>query len=162
MQHADVVTIFLLRRPAGAPEEILILRRSQRVGTYRGRWAGVTGFVEAPPDEQAYTELREETRLERGDVTLLRRGEPFTFTDAALDREWTVHPYLFLVADPAKIQTDWENVETQWISPADLGQYETVPMLDESLRRVYPPASPDQQPAASQEEQTPSSGSPGI
>lgn len=162
MQHADVVTIFLLRRPPDTPEEILILRRSQQVGTYRGRWAGVTGFVEAPPDEQAYTELREETRLERGDVTLLRRGEPFTFTDAALDREWTVHPYLFLVADPAKIQTDWENVETKWIHPADLDQYETVPRLDESLRRVYPPAADDQPQAASQQEHAPSSGSPGI
>lgn len=152
MQHADVVTIFLLRRPPNAPEEILILRRSQQVGTYRGHWAGVTGFVEAPPDEQAYTELREETSLGRGDVTLLRRGEPFTFTDAALDREWTVHPYLFLVANPAKIQTDWENVETKWISPADLDQYETVPRLDESLRRVYSPA-------ATQEEDTTASDS---
>lgn len=152
MQHADVVTIFLLHRPSDAPEEILLLRRSQRVGTYRGRWAGVTGFVEAPPDEQAYTELREETSLERNDVTLLRRGEPFTFTDAALDREWTVHPYLFLVADPTKIQTDWENVETKWISPADLDQYETVPRLDESLRRVYSPA-------ATQEEDTTASDS---
>ena len=156
MQHADVVTIFLLRRPPNVPEEILLLRRSQRVGTYRGHWAGVTGFVEAPPDEQAYTELHEETGLERSDVMLLRRGEPFTFTDAALDREWTVHPYLFLVADPTKIQTDWENVETKWISPADLDQYETVPRLDESLRRVYPLAS------SSQEQDAPSSGSPGI
>ena len=162
MQHADVVTIFLLRRLPNAPEEILILRRSQRVGTYRGRWAGVTGFVEAPPDEQAYTELREETGLERSDVTLLRRGEPFTFTDDALDREWTVHPYLFLVADPAKIQTDWENVETKWIHPADLDQYETVPMLDESLRRVYPPVSSDQPQGAAQQEDAPSSRAPGI
>lgn len=162
MQHADVVTIFLLRRLPNAPEEILLLRRSQRVGTYRGRWAGVTGFVEAPPDEQAYTELREETSLERNDVTLLRRGEPFTFTDAALDREWTVHPYLFLVANPAKIQTDWENVETKWISPADLDQYETVPRLDESLRRVYPLASSAHSQEASQEQDAPSSGSPGM
>ena len=162
MQHADVVTIFLLRRQPNAPEEILILRRSQRVGTYRGHWAGVTGFVEAPPDEQAYTELREETSLERGDLTLLRRGEPFTFTDTALDREWTVHPYLFLVADSAKIQTDWENVETKWIHPTDLDQYETVPRLDESLRRVYPLASSAHSQEASQEQDTPSSGSPGM
>jgi len=139
MQHADIVTCFLLRRLPSAPEELLILRRSQRVGTYRGRWAGVSGFVEAPPDEQAYTELREEAGLERTDVTLLRRGKPFTFSDADLDREWTVHPYLFLLSDTARIQTDWENVEMRWITPADLAQYETVPMLDEALRRVYPP-----------------------
>lgn len=139
MQHADVVTCFLLRRPPGAPEELLILRRSQRVGTYRGRWAGVSGFVEAPPDEQAYVELREEAHLERADVRLLRRGEPLTFTDADLDREWTVHPYLFLITDPAKIQTDWEATEARWIAPEELGQYETVPMLKEAFQCVYPP-----------------------
>ncbi len=139
MQHADVVTSFLLRRPPGAPEELLILRRSQRVGTYRGRWAGVSGFVEAPPDEQAYIELREEVHLEPEHVILLRKGEPLTFTDAQLDREWTVHPYLFLVTDPARIQTDWEATETRWIAPHELEYYETVPMLKEAFQRVYPP-----------------------
>jgi 8-oxo-dGTP diphosphatase len=138
MQHADVVTSFLLRRPPGAPEELLILRRSQRVGTYRGRWAGVSGFVEAPPDEQAYIELREEVHLEPEDVTLLRKGEPLTFTDAQLDREWTVHPYLFLVTDPTRIQTDWEATEARWIAPQELERYETVPMLKEAFQRVYP------------------------
>jgi len=150
MQHADVVTSFLLRRPPGAPEELLILRRSQRVGTYHGRWAGVSGFVEAPPDEQAYVELHEEVHLERGDVQLLRRGEPLTFVDAELVREWTVHPYLFLVVDPTRIQTDWEHTETCWIAPQELGQYETVPMLQEAFQRVYPPETPAQESAATQ------------
>ncbi len=148
MQHADVVTCFLLRRQPGVPDEILILRRGQRVGTYRGRWAGVSGFVEAAPIEQAYTELREETGLERSDVTLLRQGEPFTFLDPSIDREWTVHPYLFLVADPAKIQIDWENVEMRWIAPHDLDQYETVPRLSEAFHRVYPPDPPGEAPAS--------------
>jgi 8-oxo-dGTP diphosphatase len=149
MQHVDVVTSFLLRRSSDGRDEILILRRSQRVGTYHGRWAGVSGFVEAPPDEQAYTELREEAHLDRADVTLLRRGEPLTFVDAVLDREWTVHPYLFLVADPTKIQTDWEATEARWIDPQDLAQYETVPMLKDAFQRVYSPDVPGgQQPAA--------------
>ncbi len=150
MQHADVVTSFLLRRLPGAPEELLILRRSQRVGTYHGRWAGVSGFVEAPPDEQAYVELHEEVHLEPTDVQLLRRGEPLTFVDAELDREWTVHPYLFLVHNPAKIQTDWEATEARWIAPEELDQYETVPMLKEAFQRVYPPETPAQEPASAQ------------
>ncbi|HEY7350053.1 MAG TPA: NUDIX domain-containing protein [Ktedonobacterales bacterium] len=150
MQHADVVTCFLLRRCPDGREEILLLRRSQRVGTYHGRWAGVSGFVEAPPDEQAYIELSEEAHLEREDVTLLCRGEPLTFVDADIGREWTVHPYLFLVADAASIQTDWEHTEMRWIAPKDLGQYETVPMLKEAFQRVYPPETPHEQPASTE------------
>jgi hypothetical protein len=142
MQHADVVTCFLLRRSPDGRDELLLLRRSQSVGTYHGRWAGVSGFADVPPDEQVYVELSEEAHLERGDVTLLRRGEPLTFVDADINREWTVHPYLFLVADPAKIQTDWEHTESRWIAPEDLGQYETVPMLKEAFERVYPPDAP--------------------
>jgi len=45
MQEAKVVTCFLLRR-AAAGDEVLLLRRSQKVGTYRGRWAGVSGYLE--------------------------------------------------------------------------------------------------------------------
>ena len=146
MEHADVVTCFLLRRQPGNADEVLLLRRSQRVGTYRGRWAGVSGFVEAPPDEQAYVELWEEAHLARSDVTLLRRGEALTFVDADLNRQWTVHPYLFLVSDPTKIQTDWENAEASWVQPEELGQYETVPMLREALERVYPPTAASGQP----------------
>ncbi|MBI4307641.1 MAG: hypothetical protein HY684_02425, partial [Chloroflexi bacterium] len=45
LQRVSVVTCFLLRRlpgPEGALwDEVLVLRRSQRVGTYRGRWAGI-------------------------------------------------------------------------------------------------------------------------
>lgn len=150
MQHADVVTCFVLRHAAAGRDELLLVRRSQRVGTYHGRWAGVSGFADAPPDEQAYVELSEEASLEREDVTLLRKGAPLTFVDAQIDREWTVHPYLFLVADPAKIQTDWEATESRWIAPQDLGQYETVPMLKEAFQRVYPPDAPPGPPSAAQ------------
>lgn len=149
MQHADVVTSFLLRHSPAGGDEILLLRRSDRVGTYHGRWAGVSGFVEAPPDEQAYVEIAEETHLGYDDVTLLRKGDPLTFVDAALDREWTVHPYLFRVDDPAKIQTDWEATESRWIAPQDLSRYETVPMLKEAFQRVYPPDAPDEPPSGS-------------
>src|SRR5215469_12695060 len=141
MEHADVVTCFLLRRQPGSiahqpgADEILLTRRSQRVGTYRGRWAGVSGFVEAPPEEQAYTEIQEETHLSRQEVQLLRRGEPVTFVDSNLQREWTVHPFLFLVPDSSKIQMDWESIESRWVTPDALVQYETVPMLREALAR---------------------------
>jgi len=138
MQQANVVTCFLLRR-SGGEDEILLLRRSQQVGTYRGRWAGVSGYVEgAAPLAQAYAEISEETGLAREDVQLLRTGEPLAVVDAEAERRWIVHPFLFEVREPARIRTDWEHIETRWIQPKGIFQYETVPQLAEALMRVYP------------------------
>jgi 8-oxo-dGTP diphosphatase len=137
MRQAKVVTCFLLRR--SGDDEILLLRRSQQVSTYRGRWAGVSGYVEeADPLSQAYTEIEEETGLTREDVQLLRTGEPLEVVDAEADRRWIVHPFLFEVREPARVRTDWEHVETRWIRPREIFHYETVPQLAETLMRVYP------------------------
>ena len=125
-----VVTCFLTRLEGNAPR-ILIVRRSGRVGSYQGQWAGVSGFVEAnvTPDEQAYTEIREETGLQREQVRMLRRGAVVEHLDPAIERHWYIHPFLFEALAPEAIHTDWEAVEMRWIAPSELANYETVPKL---------------------------------
>ncbi len=130
-----VVTCFL-----ESDGEILLLRRSQQVGSYRGRWAGVSGYVETTPDEQALTEIAEETGLPAEDLQLLRKGETLTVDDEDLGMRWQVHPYLFRIKDRGRIRTDWEAVETAWVAPEDIGAFDTVPRLRETLERVYTPA----------------------
>jgi len=127
-----VVTCFL-----ESNGEILLLRRSEQVGSYQGRWAGVSGYIETTPDEQALVEIEEETGLAGEDLHLLRKGEPLAVEDAQFGVRWLVHPYLFCIKDRNKIQIDWEHKEVRWISPGDIGDYETVPMLGETLSRVY-------------------------
>jgi len=115
-----------------------LLRRSQQVGSYHGRWAGVSGYVEATPDEQALTEIREETGLQPEDLQLLRKGEILTVEDEELGVRWLVHPYLFHINSRAKVRTDWEHIEARWILPKDIGDFATVPRLKETLDSVYP------------------------
>ena len=136
LTEKHVVTCFL---ESDGEILILILRRSRKVGSYRGHWAGVSGYVESTPDEQTYIELFEETGLGQEDLVLCQKGEPLQVEDEQLGTRWIVHPYLFHVIDREKIQTDWEHVETRWISPLDIGEYTTVPRLQETLERVYPP-----------------------
>jgi len=131
LQEKKVVTCFL---ESGG--EILILRRSQQVGSYRGRWAGVSGYIETTADEQALTEIEEETGLARGDVELLKQGEPLAVEDEGLGIRWVVHPYLFRIKDRDKIRIDWEHKEARWIKPEDIEHYQTVPKLKEALSRV--------------------------
>ena len=134
LQERRIVTCFL-----ECEDQILLLRRSEQVGSYQGRWAGVSGYVEAPPDEQAVTEIIEETGLGQRDIILLKKGEPLLIDDERIGVEWIVYPYLFHIKDRNKVHLDWEHEEYKWIDPAELGQYLTVPKLKETFDRVYPP-----------------------
>ncbi len=138
MEERHVVTCFLIRAGAGGGDDVLILRRSARVGTYRGRWAGVSGYVEAEPVAQARREIVEETGLRPEETTLLKEGKPLAFTDEELDVRWVVHPFLFRASPDASVSIDWEHVEARWVRPEQLSEYETVPRLKEALARVYP------------------------
>lgn len=133
LRETHVVTSFLLRTDMGQPH-ILIVRRSQRVGSYNARWGGISGFVEegVTPDEQAFTEIREETGLQREQIHMLRRGAVVEVEDPAIGRHWYVHPFLFEVLTPNAINLDWEATEKRWIEPAELQNYETVPKLQEA------------------------------
>ena len=133
LQEKKVVTCFL---ESGG--EILLLRRSEHVGTYRGRWAWVSGYLETAPDEQALVEIAEETGLSPADVKLVRKGEPLLVDDEKLGTRWLVHPYLFHIGDRGKVRIDWEHKECRWVSPADLDNYDTVPGLKEVWGRVWP------------------------
>jgi len=132
LQENHVVTCFL-----ESDGEILLLRRSERVGSYQGRWAGVSGYIEKTVDEQALTEIEEEAGLCGEDLQLIKKGKPLAVEDEKLGVRWVVHPYLFHIKDRGKVKIDWEHKETRWIDPKDIGDYQTVPMLKETLERVY-------------------------
>ena len=132
LQVKRVVTCFL-----ESNGEILILRRSQQVGSYQGRWAGVSGYIETTADEQVLTEIKEETGLHGEALTLIEKGKPLSVKDEKLGVKWVVHPYLFHIRDRSKIKIDWEHKETKWVKPEEIVNYETVPMLKETLDQVY-------------------------
>lgn len=134
-----VVTAFLLRRGRDEPR-VFAVRRSERVGTYRGRWSAISGFLEDEPETQACREIQEETGLGPEDLRLLARGGVVTVEDAALAARWLVHPFLFEITGRREPALDWENIEGRWVTPAELGEMDTVPGLLDALARVLPPA----------------------
>ncbi len=126
----QVVTCFL-----ECDASILILRRSQRVGSFRGKWAGISGYVETTADEQALVEIEEETGLCPQDVELVKKGSPVEVEDEGI--KWVVYPYLFRIKERSKVRIDWEHSEKRWIKSGDIDGYQTVPRLKEALARVY-------------------------
>ncbi|MFQ6066858.1 MAG: NUDIX domain-containing protein [bacterium] len=133
MKEKHVVTSFL-----EYDNKILILRRSQAVGTYQGKWAGVSGYIEEgnTPFEQSLEEIREETGLSRPALELIKKGQVLEVVDEDLGRKWIVHSYRFRVKDPTRIRIDWEHREAKWILPEDLARFSTVPKLKETWERV--------------------------
>ncbi len=133
MEERKVVTCFLEYEG-----KIPIFRRSEKVGTYQRKWAGVSGYIEKDktPYEQALTEIEEETGLRKEDVELLKEGIPLEIVDYELSRKWIVHPYRFQVKEPKKIRIDWEHTGMKWINPEDIAEYETVPNLKETWEKV--------------------------
>ncbi len=132
--RVQVVTAFL--RHAG---EVLLLRRSDRVGSYRGRWAAVSGHLEESDAlARALREVEEETGIGRSALRLVKAGEPLTVADEAMGRVWVVHPFLFDLDARPPVRLDWEHSAFQWVAPAALGGLSTVPRLADALRACWP------------------------
>jgi translation initiation factor 2B subunit (eIF-2B alpha/beta/delta family)/ADP-ribose pyrophosphatase YjhB (NUDIX family) len=129
--ETHVVTCFL--RNGG---DVLLLRRSDRVGSYQRRWGAVAGHVEDEPDASARREIDEESGLLQA-CTLVRRGEPFPVEDAELGKRWVVHPYLFDCSS-RDASLDHESTEAVWAPPTEILRRDSVPRLWTSWRRVAP------------------------
>jgi 8-oxo-dGTP pyrophosphatase MutT (NUDIX family) len=131
VKAVPVVSVVLRNRG-----RILIVRRSDSVGTFRGRWSAISGYLEGhePPRSRAVREVREETGLRR---IVFRASAPpiFARADAKL---FVVHPFLF-EAPSRKVRLDWENVEHRWIRPEELDQFESVPRLKDVVQEVIGP-----------------------
>jgi translation initiation factor 2B subunit (eIF-2B alpha/beta/delta family)/8-oxo-dGTP pyrophosphatase MutT (NUDIX family) len=132
MESKPVVTSFLQSR-----DEILLLRRSGKVGSYQGRWATVSGYLEGDEDplKRARTEIMEELGLGAEQVTFVRGGSVLRAFDEDVNTVWVVHPFLFRTMGNS-IRLDWEHTEYRWIKPNELASFETVPKLKETYDRV--------------------------
>lgn len=130
---APVVTIFMEHG-----DKILLLKRSQNVGTYQGLWQTVAGYLDElrPLHEKIFEELEEELNLTKELIKNLYFGEPYEYFDKDIDKTWLIHPVLALLSEKPRITLDWEHTDSVWIDPSKLHAYKIVPMLDETLHRA--------------------------
>ncbi|MBS3781056.1 MAG: DUF126 domain-containing protein [Candidatus Thermoplasmatota archaeon] len=121
VERVDVVTAFLKK-----DNSILLLKRSEDVKTFKGRWAGVSGYLETDkPVEQAKIEIEEEVNL---DGKLLSGGDIVRSRDGK--KIWNVHPFLFEVDEEPEL--NWEHEKYQWVQPNKIKDMKTVPKLWEA------------------------------
>lgn len=120
--------------------KLLILKRSNKVKTYKGFWGGVAGYVEEneKPYETAIKEIKEEVGLRKEDVSLIKKLDPFMFTDIyeQIKFDWKIFVFLFKIRNESKIKIDWEHTEYRWIKPSEIVNYNTVPHLKEVVLKI--------------------------
>jgi len=133
INRIKVVTVFLMYEG-----KILLLKRSAKVRTMNGMWAGISGYLEdVNPLVQALKEISEECGLSESQVHLLKSAEPLEVRDAQFSNIiWIVYPFLF-ESSTKSIRLDWEHDEYIWINPIELGNYKTVPKLNEALEKLF-------------------------
>lgn len=130
MKSTKIVTSFLVHN-----DKYLILKRSEKVKSMKGLWAGVSGIIEGneEPLFRAKREILEEVGITENKITLLKSAQQIhTDSPQYENHEWVIFPFLFSVQDPT-VTLNWENQEYRWVSPREIMQYQTVPSLEKVL-----------------------------
>ncbi len=130
MRSTKIVTSFIRDN-----EKLLILKRSDKVKSMKGLWAGISGIIEKneEPLKRAKIEIFEEVGMTEDMITLVRSAEKMKIDSPQYENhEWEIFPFLFEVKNPT-IKLNWENSEFKWINIEELENYETVPSLQKVL-----------------------------
>jgi len=134
MHKTKIVTSFLKNS-----EEILLLKRSQKVKSMKNLWAGISGIIEGEekPVKRAQIEIYEEVGIIESDIELVREGDRI-FIDSPQYRnhQWEVYPFLFS-CNNREIKLNWENSDSRWINMDKINNFRTVPSLDRVLARLF-------------------------
>ena len=118
--------------------KILIVKRSRKVGSYKGLWNGISGFIDEPKtiDDFAKQELAEELSLDTKLISKIKVCTPYEVNDLAIDRIWFVYPVLVTLNQKPNIVLDWEHTDYAWIEPVQLEDYKCVKDFDISVTKA--------------------------
>jgi len=108
--------------------EVLLLKRSNKVGSFQGYWSCISGYLETGenPLNTAFREISEETKLESSSLNLVNSSGPFysEVPEVIFESHW------FLVeSNEKKITIDWEHDEYRWMKPEELEGLNLVPWI---------------------------------
>ncbi len=130
MRSTKIVTSFITSN-----EKFLLLKRSEKVKSMKGLWAGISGIIEKneEPLQRAKIEIFEELGIKEEQIKLLKTAERMRVVSPQYkNHEWEIFPFLFEANNP-EIKLNWENSEYKWISADELNNYKTVPNLEKVL-----------------------------
>ena len=130
MRSTRIVTSFIKYN-----DQILILKRSEKVRSMKGLWSGISGIIEnnENPIDRAKIEIFEEVGIKEKEIRLVKKLEKMRIQSQQYkNHEWEIFPFLF-ETNNENVELNWENSEFKWITPKELKNYQTVPSLEKIL-----------------------------
>ena len=130
MRSTRIVTSFIKYN-----DQILILKRSEKVRSMKGLWSGVSGIIEnnENPIDRAKIEIFEEVGIKEKEIRLIKKLEKMKIQSQQYkNHEWEIFPFLF-ETNNENVELNWENSEFKLITPKELKNYQTVPSLEKIL-----------------------------
>ena len=93
MRSTRIVTSFIKYN-----DQILILKRSEKVRSMKGLWSGVSGIIEnnENPIDRAKIEIFEEVGIKEKEIKLVKKLEKMKISSQQYkNHEWEIFPFLF-------------------------------------------------------------------
>lgn len=130
---APVLNIFIMHG-----EEVLLFKRSGRVGAYKGLWNGIGGYIDEPVPlhDKTLAELHEETGIDASAVQEVSFAPPFEVIDEGIPKTWLVHPALVVLKERIEPALDWEHTDFRWVVFGRFGGFRTAKGFLEAAERI--------------------------
>lgn len=133
-EKAPVVVVFLKYG-----DEILILKRSDRVGTHQGRWGTVAGYLDElkPVVEKAFEEIEEETGIGREKIAKVLKNGVYEFRSESEDICYTAHLVLAVLKERTDVKLSWEHTDYKWVKISNSDRYLSHNASEELKKVLY-------------------------
>lgn len=111
--------------------KILVAKRSNEVGAYRGRWSGIAGYIEETKtleelirhefgDELGWYEYMGSNNPLEDPIASIQEAEAYELYDPENNVVWRTRPVLVMLNYRPDITLDWEHTRCAWIRPEEL------------------------------------------
>ena len=108
MRSTKIVTSFIRNKG-----KLLILKRSNKVKSMKGLWAGISGIIEKneEPLERAKIEIFEEVGITEDKITLVKSAETMRVSSPQYENHEWEYFHFYLKSKDTTVKLNWENTE---------------------------------------------------
>jgi len=130
---APVITVFIKYQ-----DRILLLKRSDKVSNYHGKWNTVSGYLDEvkPVKNKILEELKEELSIQEDIILNIQYGKYWKLVDKKINKTWLIYPVMVELKKKPLIKLDWEHTDCKWIRPEEISKFDIVTKLDKSLKNA--------------------------